>query len=307
MDIKDFENNIKEYTIEKNNYRLKVLNIGAIITEYSINNKNITLKYDNYNYYLTNQMHLGAIVGRTAGRIENGKFGEYQLNKNFLNKHNLHGNSLNHRFYDVKEIVDGIELSLYDEEGVYPGNAKITVRYTLTNEGLLQEIIGESDKPTLFNLTNHTYFNLNPNNHIKDLNLRVDADEVWTLCPDSLPKELIKVENTAFDFRKTKKINENFKIDNEQFKITKFIDNPFKLNGNIELSSDDGLKLTVSTNQPYVVIYTGNYIGEEIISFENSEVFDYAGICLETQKVPNDTVLIKDYYSKTLFKLEDKI
>ncbi len=304
MEIKDFENNIKEYIIEKGRYKLKVLNVGAVITEYSIDGHNIVLTYDNYNQYLTNGMYLGSIVGRTAGRITDGKFGEHQLPKNFLGKHNLHGNDLHLRFYDAKEIENGVELTLVDKEGVYPGNATITVRYQLTDEGLLQEIIGKSDKPTLFNLTNHTYFNLNANNDIKDLNFKIEADKVWHLCEESLPQKFIDVEGTAFDFRKTKKISENLNIEDEQFAVTKFIDNPFELKGNVELSTDDNLKLTISTNQPYIVVYTGNYIGSEDASFANSEKFDRAAVCLETQKVPGDTTLISDYYSKTEFKLQ---
>ncbi len=304
MKIEQFENNIKQYTIEKGKYQLKVLNIGAVITEFSINGKNIVLAYKDYNDYLTNTMYLGCVVGRTAGRIKNGEFHNYQLSKNFLGKHNLHGNNLHTRFYDVEEIENGVQLTLYDEEGEYPGNAHITIKYTLTNEGLVQEIFGESDKETLFNFTNHSYFNLNLNEDIKNLNLQIEADNVWSLCNESLPKELIDVKGSAFDFKTSKKISENLEISNEQFETTRFIDNPYKLNGNVILSNDEGLQLTIKTNQPYVVVYTGNYIGDEDVNFLNSNKFQRAGICLETQKVPGDITLVKDYYSKTVFELQ---
>ncbi len=304
MHKKRLAKNIKEYIIEYKNYRLKVLNIGATITEYSLDNKNIVLFYDNITDYLNNTMYLGAIVGRTAGRIKNAVYGNTQLPKNFLNKHNLHGNDLHLKFFDVKEIENGLELSLFDEEGVYTGNANIKVVYKLTDNGLEQEIFANSDKPTLFNFTNHSYFNLKPNTDIKNLNLKIDSEKVWSLCEESLPKKYIDVKNTAFDFLNSKKIEENLKIYDKQFEVTKFIDNPYKLNGNVILSSDD-LKLTITTNQPYIVVYTGNYIGDEKFKFANSETFNRAGICLETQKIPGDTELTTNYYSKTTFKLEN--
>ncbi len=304
MKVEHFKNNIKEYTIGKGKYQLKVLNVGAVITEFSINGKNVVLSYKDYNNYLTNSIYLGCVVGRTAGRIKNGQFHNCQLTKNFLGKHNLHGNNLHTCFYNVEKIENGVQLSLYDKEGEYPGNAHITIKYTLTNKGLVQEILGDSDKETLFNLTNHSYFNLNLNEDIKNLNLQIESNKVWELCNESLPKNLIDVKGTAFDFKTLKKISENLEISNKQFKVTRFIDNPYKLNGNITLSNDEGLKLTVSTNQPYVVIYTGNYIGDENIEFSNSDNFQRAGICIETQKVPSDITLVRDYYSKTVFELE---
>ncbi len=303
---KEYEEGIKEYTVKRGNLKLKVLNIGAVITEFSINGNNVVIAYEDYKDYLNNTMYLGAIVGRTSGRIKDAKFDKYTLNKNFLDKHNLHGNDLQNRFYEVKEIKNGLELHLLDQEGDYPGDMDLVIKYVLEEDRLVQEIMGKSNKDTLMNLTNHSYFNLEPGQSIENLQLKIESNEVYPIDEESLPLKKINVENTPFDFREYKYIFENINMPHEQFKTTIFIDNPYVLNGSVFLKSDKGLSLEVKTNQDYVVIYTGNYIDQEGRNFANTKPLKNGAICIETQKIPGDTNMVSDYYSKTEFVLKEE-
>lgn len=300
--MKEYENEIKEYTIINGEMKLSVLNIGAVITEFSKAGNNIVLKFEDYNSYLDNSTYLGSIVGRSAGRIRDAKLKNWNIPVNFNGKHNLHGNDLHYKFYDVKVNENSIELTLEDAEGEFPGNALIKVVYTLTETSLIQEIFGESDKPTVFNLTNHAYFSLDSSKSILENSLKIDADIVHELDCDLLPVGDITVDGTAFDFKTNRQIRDSFNQGHDQFEYSKYIDHPFKLNGNVELSCND-TKLTITTNQPYVVAYLGNYLGDEQNKLANNLNKDYQSICLETQKKPGDTELVTGYYSKTEYTL----
>lgn len=296
-------NSITEYVIEAHDYKLKVLNIGATIVEYSYQGHNICLRYDKNERYTTNQLVAGSIVGRSAGRIRNAKFGDWTLPLNYKETHNIHGNGFEHKFYDVTVETESITLTLTDPEGDYPGDANVKVVYTLTKEGLVQEIIADSDKPTLFNFTNHSYFNLEMTDTILSHKLQVEANKYTHLDEDMFCLEDRTVDNTSFDFRQAKVIESAFEEDNqEQFKITKFIDHPFKLEGKVVYSSPN-YKLEIATSCDYVVIYAGNYTADCNIPFANATNRDYAGICFETQHRPGYTKPSQKYYSKTSYKL----
>ncbi len=300
------KNEIKEYTIVNGDYRLKFLNLGAVITEYSYKEQNIVLSFEDNNSYLNNSTYMGAVVGRTAGRIKNATIGTWKIPVNFNGKHNLHGNDLHLRYYEVQAKDNSAELKLYDKEGDFPGNANIKIQYTLTDEGLEQIIDAYSDTPTVFNFTNHAYFNLDQTKSILDHNLQIPAQKVGQLDSDLLPINDVSLEGTAFDFNDEKLIRQAYEQGDKQFKYSKFIDHPYKLagDGNIILKSDK-LKLKISTNQDYVVVYCGNYIGEEVNKLKGGMNKDYSAICLETQKRPNDTELVTHYMSKTLYKLTE--
>lgn len=300
--MKEYENGIVEYTITNGDMELSVLNVGAVITEFSKAGKNIVLRFEDYNSYLDNSTYLGSIVGRSAGRIRDAKIEDWNIPVNFNNKHNLHGNDLHYKFYDVKVSDNSIELSLEDPEGDFPGNATIKVIYTLTETSLIQEIYGNSDKPTIFNMTNHAYFSLDSNKSILDHSLKIEADRVHELDEDLLPVGDINVGGTAFDFNDSRVIGDSFKQGHDQFKYSKYIDHPYKLNGDVELSCGDS-KLSITTNQPYLIAYLGNYLGDETNKLSNNQNKDYQSICLETQKKPGDTELVTDYYSKTEYVL----
>ncbi len=297
------DNVIKEYSIRYKGYKLKVLNIGATITEYSLDGHNICLSYDNLDDYRQNELYAGCIVGRTAGRIKNGCVGEWELPKNYHDVHNHHGNGMHLSFYDVKVYSQSIELTTTDAEGDYPGNAKIKVTYSLGDDGLTQEIIAISDKPTLFNFTNHSYFNLDLGSSVLDHYLKIDAANYAHLDSEKFVDSVHPVLSTAFDFKEKKQIKNSFtEDDKEQFNITKFIDHPFQLNGLVTYSNND-YSLDISTDSDYVVIYTANYLGDCKSPLKGIKAKDYGAICFETQKIPGDINLVTEFSFKTNYKL----
>lgn len=296
---------IKEYTIKSNSLEVKFLNLGAIITEINYKGKNRVLKFENYDAYRNNTMYLGAVVGRTAGRIKGGLYEKGQLEKNFINKHNLHGNDLNKVYYTVEQIENSAILKYTDPAADYVGNLNIEVEYEIVDNVLYQKIKGISDRPTLINMTNHTYFNLNGIDTILNHNLQINANKVGKLDEEMITTKFVDVANTAFDFRQQRKIKSSLKQGNPQFKISGFIDHPFKLEGNIALVGED-CKLEILTNQPYVVVYAGSQIETEANDLENDMNHKYAGICLETQKCPGDIELITSYESNTKYRFSTK-
>lgn len=294
---------IKQYQINHGDYQLKFLNIGAVITEYSYKGHNIVLSFENLESYKSNSTYLGSVVGRTAGRIRDGKIEGWQLPLNQDGKHNLHGNDLHYKFYKVELSDNKAMLTLSDPEGEFPGNAEIKITFELTDEGLIQTIEAESDKPTVFNMTNHSYFNLSGES-ILDHQLQIEADTILALDHDLLPVGTINVKDTAFDFNYPRNISDSFELGHEQFEYSKFIDHPYQLNGKIELQSAN-LKLTIETDQDYLVVYTGNYIGDEQNLINGNMNQDYNAICLETQAAPGSIDLVTSYKSQTYYKLCD--
>lgn len=295
---------IKQYQISYGDYQLKFLNIGAVITEYSYKGHNIVLSFANFEGYKCNSTNMGSVVGRTAGRIRDGKIAGWQLPLNQDGKHNLHGNQLQYQFYNVETTESKAVLTLNDPEGDFPGNVEIKITFELTSQGLLQTIEAESDKPTVLNMTNHSYFNLGGDS-ILDHRLQIEADTILTLDHDLLPVGTMYVKDTVFDFNQPRKIRDSYKLGHEQFAYSKFIDHPYKLNGKIELESDN-LKLAIETDQDYLVVYTGNYIGDEQNVLNDGMNHDYSAICLETQAAPGSTDLVTSYRAQTYYKLSGK-
>lgn len=167
-------------------FQVNVLNFGGIITEIFVKNKegqlkNVVLGYAEFEEYIDNSAYPGAIIGRTAGRIENGIFSIdgiiYDLNKN-NGENSLHGGNkgLNTKIFNVRELGNGIELSYkspHMEEG-YPGNVNFEICYLINESNhLTVEYKAVSDRKTYINLTNHTYFNLSG-----DMEKNGD-DQIW--------------------------------------------------------------------------------------------------------------------------------
>lgn len=293
---------IREYQIEYNQFKLKFLNLGAVITEYSYNGQNVVLEFEEKTSYLNNNTYLGSVVGRSAGRIRDGEIDGWQLPKNQDGKHNLHGNALHYKFYEVETKENQATLTLKDPEEDFPGNAIIQIKYLLTDDGLVQEINATSDKPTVFNMTNHSYFNLNGGGPILDHQLQIEAKQVLELDIDSLPIGIINTAGTAFDFNQPKLIGAAKAQGHSQFEYTDFIDHPFKLDGQIKLTGDK-LQLEIETDQDFVVVYCGNFLGDEVNPIKGGMNKQYHAICLETQHAPGTTNLETEYSSKTKYKI----
>ena len=285
---------IKIYTLENKFLKVEFLNLGAIIKKIEFKDKNIVLGYEDIEKYRENPAYLGAVIGRTAGRIKDGLLKldntEYQLDKN-NNGNTLHGgkNSISHRFWNVQNIENGLCFSIKssDLDNGYPANVEIKVSYILSKNELLIKYFATTDNLTYLNLTNHSYFNLsgNPDNTIYEDILKIDSDYLIGINENSIPCETINLDNSIFNFKEAKKLEEFFKADDKQKTIANNgIDHPYIFNekiGKLEIKNiKSGIKMSVETNNPAVVIYTANYLQD--IGFKK-----HSAICFETQEVPN--------------------
>ena len=290
---------IKVFTLENKFLKVEFLNLGAIIKKIELkdkngNIKNIVLGYEDVEKYRENPAYLGAIIGRTAGRIKDGILKlndtEYQLDKN-NNGNTLHGgkNSISHRFWSVENIENGLCFSIKSSnlDNGYPANVEIKVSYILNNNELLIKYFATADNLTYLNLTNHSYFNLsgNSDNTIYENILKIDSDYLIGIDKDSIPCKTVNLDNNIFDFRKSKILEEFFKADDEQKNLANNgIDHPYIFNdeiGKLEIENlESGIKMSVETDNPAVVIYTANYLQD--VGFKK-----HSAICFETQEVPN--------------------
>lgn len=303
------------YTLKnEQGFQLSCIDYGCIITELIAPDRhgkmeNVVLGFDTLEEYENNPHFFGAVVGRFAGRIKEGTFTleetDYQLAKN-SNGHHLHGGP--EGFHSVlwdskviqneKEAIVEFTYSSPDGEEGFPGNLSMTVRYILKNDSnqLVISYSGKSDKTTLLNVTNHSYFNLSGNlkRTILDHELTMNSDQYLELDEELLPTgEMVLVdEDPLFDFRSGRSIREASAADHPQTKLAgNGYDHPFLLNAGeqsaIELTDgESGRKLRVETTEPAVVLYTGNGVGGPY-SIRGAEAQNYLGLCLETQSPPD--------------------
>ncbi|RDU36711.1 galactose-1-epimerase [Neobacillus piezotolerans] len=314
------------------------LDYGCIITEILVPDskgqiENVVLGFDNLEDYLRHSPYFGAVVGRVAGRIKDGRFSldgkEYILAKNNDGNH-LHGGlkGLDKVIWDAKVHAEGpvarVEFSYESPDGEegYPGNVSLRTVYTLTDDNeLIVEFFGATDKKTILNLTNHTYFNLSGDAKSTILNhtLKLDSERFLELDENLIPTgSLLDVEGTAFDFREGRKLSDGPASSDEQNLLAgKGYDHPFVLNQKngtaIELRcNESGRKMEVETNQPAVVVYTTNQLEGGFLLSGKVKPEPYLAVCLETQKYPdainqpNFPSIVLDegekYYSYTKFK-----
>lgn len=319
------DKDVYSYSLKNNfGFTVKILNLGGIITDIiasdiNQNFENIVLKFKNIKDYIPNNPYFGAIIGRTSGRISNGEFQimdqKYILSKNDC-KNNLHGGIENFtkKIWEVKEIREQDSISLLlsyfskDKEEGYPGNLKVTIKYTVTNSNeLIIEYRGKTDKATLLNMTNHSYFNLSGNNKYSVLsqNLYIDGDYVMELGKTQTPTgKLLNVKNTPFDFRILKNIGNEISKNHPQLIQERGYNHPWIINGN-ETNCDamladekSGRVLLVYTNQPTIVCYSFNFPCKESLEYDIIPK-KHDAICFETQNIP-DGINLKGFPSSIL-------
>ena len=314
--------------------QVKISNYGGIVTSWVSADKNdkksnIVLGFDSLSGYLAKPPYFGALVGRYGNRIAKGKFTidgtEYTLATNNETNH-LHGGikGFDKAVWEPVVKNDSIPslllsyLSKDGEEG-YPGNLQVEVQYTLTDDDELKiEYNAQTDKPTVINLTNHSYFNLTGDvtNTILDHRLQIDADNYTPVDTTLIPTgEIRSVKGTPFDFTTAEKIG--LRIDS----VPGGYDHNFVLNSKdsglkkiATLTEDStGRKLEVFTTEPGVQFYSGNFLNGSIKLNDGKPVQKHTGLCLETQHFPNSpnqpnfpsTVLRpgQKYQSTTVYKL----
>lgn len=254
--------------------------------------------------YRSEQTYFGSTIGRVAGRISGGQADNFNLSKNEGENH-LHGgfHAFDQQFWQVlghgadtgRSWVEFSYLSPNQENG-YPGELLTRVRYTLTDQNeLLIDYFGESDRDTLFNPTNHAYFNLSGDNDktIEQHLLKINSRQYLPLQKNQLPQSnLSSVEGTAFNFNQGRLLEDVLEQVDPQITRAGGLNHAFELSkeGAEQLELVDpssGRILVIQTTEPTVVVYTGNHFNRQFFLEDGRTLEKYAGIALETQQWPN--------------------
>ena len=266
----------------------------------------VVLGYRDEESYLADGPCAGKIPGRFANRIDGGRFTldgkEYQLVKNHPD-YQLHGgpDGFSNRLWKASQISDTevvLTLDSPDGDQGYPGNMHVEATYTWGEDNSLTlSIKATTDAPTILNLTNHTYWNLDGEdsgsifNHV----LRINASR-WLATSEALipTGELAPVEGTPMDFRTAKPIGRDIKADFPALIYGKGYDNCWVLDGApglklaAELSSAvSGRRLEIWTDQPAAQVYTGNWLDGSPLSKSGRPYRDYDGVAIECQGFPD--------------------
>ncbi|HEX8462722.1 MAG TPA: aldose epimerase family protein [Segetibacter sp.] len=297
------------YTLTNaNGVKVKISNYGGTITSWVApdnkgNNSSIVLGFDELQGYLAKPPYFGATVGRYGNRIANAKFSidgnNYQLAAN-NGKNNLHGGNkgFDKVVWDANILVKNYPsltlnyLSKDGEEG-FPGNLKVTVTYTLSDDNEITiDYTAQTDKATPVNLTNHSYFNLtgDVSNTILDHSLMIDASRYTPVDETLIPTgELKSVKGTPFDFTKTTKIGAHINEVKGGYDHNWVLDRKGKGLDLVATLSDpvSGRTLQVYTTEPGLQFYTGNFLDGTIKTSAGKAINKNAALCLETQHFPD--------------------
>jgi aldose 1-epimerase len=292
---------------------MKVMNYGGIIVSLMVPDKtgkpvDVILGYDSLAAYEKDNPFFGALVGRYGNRIGGARFSldgkVYQLEKNNNGNH-LHGGTkgFDKVFWNIEEVQveKGAALKLSylskDMEEGYPGNLNTEVTYTLTEDNTIKfDYRATTDKKTIVNLTQHTYFNLNGGKtDILSHEIAINADKIVAVNENLIPTgELRDVTNTPFDFRKPTVIGARINnLQDEQIKFGKGYDHCWVLNGEglklaaVVYDSASGIEMEVHTTEPGMQFYTGNFLNGSLTGKNNVVYNQRTGFCLETQHFPD--------------------
>jgi aldose 1-epimerase len=298
------------YSLEDGKVEVRIMTYGGIVVSLRTPDRNgklddIVLGYDSVDKYIAKTPYFGAIVGRYANRIAHGSFQldghTYSIPKND-GDNALHGGirGFDKVVWTAKQIPDGVELTYVSKDGDqgFPGTLTTTVRYTLSASTLRIEYSATTDKDTVLNLSNHSYFNLagQGKGNILGHVLKIDASRITPVDATLIPTgELKPVEGTPFDFRTPHAIGERINGDDVQLHLGKGYDHNFVLDhpaGELSEAAEvyeptTGRILQVLTTQPGVQLYTGNFLDGSITGKEGRVYNQRFAFCLETQHFPD--------------------
>ena len=331
LNIKDFEKTIDGKPVglfiltNQKGTEMSVINYGAKIVSLHVPDKtgkwvDVVLGKSTIDDYLNDQEpYFGAICGRTANRIANGRFvlngKEYQLAVN-NGPNSLHGGPKGFHavVWDARQLDEQtLELTYLSKDGEegFPGNLKVSLMYKLTDNNELEIAYkAVTDQATILNLTNHSYFNLSGEGDpsIGDHELQINEDTFLPPSDVAIPfGQAENVEGTPFDFRSPHTIGERIEADNTQLKYGNGYDHNFNINrANNELtftakaiSPKTGIVMETYTTEPGVQLYTGNYLAGNFVGKNGHTYPQRSAFCLETQHYP-DSIHHPDYPSVVL-------
>lgn len=315
---KDFQTTVDGKSIDlfvlKNNNGMEVCitNYGGRIVSVMVPDRNgemqdVVLGFESIQDYLKYPTNFGATIGRYGNRINQGRITiegtEYQLPQNNYG-HCLHGGpeGFDTRIFDAKQLNEqALELSYLSKDGEagFPGNLLCKVIFTLTDGNAIDiHYMAETDRTTVVNLTNHSYFNLDgvPSGNNYDHLLTIDADAYTPVDSTFMTTgEVLSVENTEMDFRQPTPIGARIDNDFAQLVYGKGYDHNWVLNTQGDLSRKcatlespkTGIVLDVYTNEPGLQVYAGNFLDGSLKGKKGITYQRRASVCLETQKYPD--------------------
>lgn len=304
---------VELFTLSDGAYEARITTYGGIVVSLKApdrkgNAADVVLGFDDLDGYVANfngpsNASFGAIIGRYANRIAHGSFTldgqKYSLPLN-NGQNSLHGGP--HGFSNVvwkaKPVTDGVELSYLSKDGEagYPGNLSVVVRYTLLKGDLRIEYSATTDKDTVINLTNHSYFNLSGLGDILNHQLTLHASRFTPVNAELIPTgELKPVQSTPFDFRKATAVGARIDADDEQLHLGHGYDHNWVLDsggGGLTEAAEvydprSGRVLKVLTDQPGIQFYTGNFLDGSIKGKGGKPDERRSALCLETQHFPD--------------------
>jgi aldose 1-epimerase len=308
---------IRMFTLENSiGMKAEIIEYGAILVSLSVPDKNgvfenVILGYDTIDQYVKDPFYMGATVGRSANRIKKGQFylngNVHQLTIN-MGRNHLHGGKTGFSKSVWTGYVKSSEnddtalrleyISLDGEQG-YPGRLDLSVTYTLNDTGeLIIDYLGSTDSVTILNPTHHSYFNLSGDLKTQILNheLTIKANAYTPTDAESIPTgEIADVTGTPLDFRKPTIIGERINEKHEQLVLGQGYDHNWVLNNYTGLvrpvaelhEPKSGRLMIVSTDQPGVQFYSGNFLDGSVIGHNGIPMNFRTGLCLETQCFPD--------------------
>jgi aldose 1-epimerase len=328
-------------TDPKTGFRVDVSDFGATLVRVQVPDKSgkvgdVNFGHDSPDEYMTRDGYFGAVTGRVANRIANGAFTidgtEYKVEKNLGGKMALHGGKegFNKKMWKcskaeagAKEAVLVFEYTSPDGEEGYPGTLKITTTYTISPNKVGWEFAATTDKPTIINITNHAYWNLDGLDAlIDDQEVKIEASFYMPGDADNLVTgEARTLDGSKLDMREFKTFKKLFAeagdIDNSFFSNnywTKKAATDVALAGQLR-SLKTGKLMKVYTSEPIIHVYTGNYMAG-VVSW-GKQCKKHGAVCFETQhpsNAINNPVFAKDvilrpgekYYHKTVHEFSTK-
>lgn len=302
------------YTMENDSgMTVAVTDLGAaavrlIVPDNKGNREDVVLGFDKAEDYLGNPSFFGVVIGPSANRIGNASFDidginyRVDVNDNMNNLHSHIDRGYHKLLWKAEVLAEGVRFSLEDADGNlgFPGNKRISVEYSLGGDNSLRlHYHGSSDKKTIINLTNHTYFNLDGHDsgRVEEHELMLNASCYTPGDAGSIPTgEIARVQGTPMDFTKSKKVGLQIGDDFEQLWFAGGYDHNWVIDGwkdNGELlhfatvtAPKSGRVMKAYTTLPGAQFYAGNFIKEQ--KGKNGVVYGpRTGLCLETQYFPD--------------------
>jgi aldose 1-epimerase len=304
---------VEVFTLSDGPFEARVATYGGVVVSLKTPDRNgkpgdVVLGFDDVDGYYANfngsaDAFFGALIGRYANRIAHGAFTldgkKYSLPLN-NGANSLHGgpHGFNNVVWKAKTIENGVELTYVSKDGEagYPGNLTAMVRYTLIKGDLRIDYSATTDKDTVVNLTNHSYFNLAGSGDILGHQLTLHASRFTPVDSGLIPTgELKSVDGTPFDFRKAHTVGERISANDDQLHLGHGYDHNWVLDGGggkvteaAELYDPaSGRVLKVLTDQPGIQFYSGNFLDGSIKGKHGTPYALHAALCLETQHFPD--------------------